>query len=243
MKTPTVALPFIALALASSPAFGYVLVGTSDGAMVHWDTSALSVGLDPSMPSRSLSTEDAEQALDGALATWTAAADGKITLSPAQADARPDTIILVRFHTDEWPYKENMLAYTQLYARQVSGQITAAVIEVNEHDHHFAVDGDKGRYDLQAVLTHEVGHLIGLGHSLDDQAVMHSGTAPGDAHQRNLDDDDRAGLAAIEAMQSVGMAGGCSFSPSTTSSNGALAIALLFGLIGLAARRRRPSAA
>jgi MYXO-CTERM domain-containing protein len=72
---------------------------------------------------------------------------------------------------------------------------------------------------------------------------MHSGTAPGDAHQRNLDDDDRAGLAAIEAMQSVGMAGGCSFSPSASSSNDALALALLFGLIGLAARRRRPSAA
>ncbi|HEY7955913.1 MAG: matrixin family metalloprotease [Polyangia bacterium] len=241
MKTSTVALPFFALALASSPAFGYVLVGTSDGAMVHWDTSALSVGLDPTMPSASVSSADAAQALDAALATWTDAAGGKLTLSPAEADARPDTIVLVRFHQDDWPYQANLLAYTQLYAHQVSGQITSAVIEVNERDHHFSVDGDRGRYDLQAVLTHELGHLIGLGHSLDPQASMHSGTAPGDAHQRNLDDDDRAGLTAIEAMQSMGAAGGCSFSPASPGSSGALVMMILFGLLGLAARRRRPS--
>jgi hypothetical protein len=52
-------------------------------------------------------------------------------------------------------------------------------------------------YDLEAVLTHELGHLIGLDHTPDFDATMFAGYEPGTIDQRTLEEDDL--LAACDA--------------------------------------------
>jgi hypothetical protein len=74
-----------------------------------------------------------------------------------------------------------------------SGEIVDADIAINSARHDFTVSDDPGavRYDLVSVLTHEVGHFLGLDHSDDPEAVMYwqysQGTVNRQLHQDDID--------------------------------------------------------
>lgn len=52
-------------------------------------------------------------------------------------------------------------------------------------------------YDLQAVMTHEIGHALGLAHTQHRDAVMSASYLPGSTPRRTLSADDAQGLCAI----------------------------------------------
>jgi hypothetical protein len=82
-------------------------------------------------------------------------------------------------------------------------------------DWSVAASGQANRYDAQTIATHEVGHLLGMGHSalgettllssggrrvLSKRAVMFPIAFPaGNIADRTLDADDRAGIIDIYA--------------------------------------------
>lgn len=53
----------------------------------------------------------------------------------------------------------------------------------------FAVDGDRLRADLQTIVTHELGHAIGLAHSGSRDAVMWFSAGRGEVRQAPTPDD------------------------------------------------------
>lgn len=55
------------------------------------------------------------------------------------------------------------------------------------------LDAFAGSYDAESVLTHEIGHLMGLDHSGLVRATMAPFTDRGDVHQRSLALDDSIG--------------------------------------------------
>jgi hypothetical protein len=62
----------------------------------------------------------------------------------------------------------------------------------------FAVNGDASRGDLRGILTHEMGHALGLAHSPICSSTMYgAGTAPGDTLARTPELDDLAGIRAL----------------------------------------------
>src|SRR5262249_52117235 len=64
------------------------------------------------------------------------------------------------------------------------------------HDHMLAVGGPapQGSYNLEAVITHEVGHFLGLAHSADMNSIMF---AHYHANATELTPDDIQGICAI----------------------------------------------
>jgi hypothetical protein len=98
-----------------------------------------------------------------------------------------------------WPFAKEQLAVT-VSTYDLDGHMIGADILVNgESDYAFLPDGDDiagmAHHDIAAVLTHEMGHVLGLDESPDDQsATMWPYIRGGEVHQRTLSDDDEQGI-------------------------------------------------
>ncbi|XP_050374536.1 metalloendoproteinase 2-MMP-like [Argentina anserina] len=63
-------------------------------------------------------------------------------------------------------------------------------------DEPWAVRAWEGYYDLETVALHEIGHLLGLGHSLVERAIMYPYISSG-VTKLDLDHDDIHGIRAL----------------------------------------------
>ncbi|NUP07662.1 MAG: matrixin family metalloprotease [Polyangiaceae bacterium] len=99
---------------------------------------------------------------------------------------------IILFQDTKWNYTgvDNNLAKTTVTFNDETGEILDADIEVNHANNNFTISDMVIEYDLQAILTHEIGHLIGLDHSPDFSATMYAGYEPGTTDQRSLEPDD-----------------------------------------------------
>ena len=84
------------------------------------------------------------------------------------------------------------------------GRIADADILYNGGDFQFTTEGAGGRYDVQDVGTHELGHLIGFDHSGWAGATMYPFVDPTVIAHRSLSDDDLTGLRTAYPMGTFG---------------------------------------
>src|SRR5215475_251336 len=61
----------------------------------------------------------------------------------------------------------------------------------------FSTSAEAGKFDIQSVLTHEIGHLLGLDHSAMVSSVMVPFGVVSQLDQRTLSYDDIAGITEI----------------------------------------------
>jgi hypothetical protein len=104
---------------------------------------------------------------------------------------------VVLFQDDNWIYRgiDGTLAKTSV-TFNTDGVILDADIEVNSASNELTVGTDTPKYDLQSILTHEIGHFIGIAHSPNESAVMYFSYNPGTI-ARTLQPDDVAAICAI----------------------------------------------
>lgn len=169
----------------------------------------------------------------------------------------PDGVNAVMVAPIEFAGHEDDLAITIGFSDEETGEITEADIIINSRHVYSNLDTNIAgaptvscdgtsqaaacdyRYDLQNVMTHEVGHFYGLGEDRADRgATMYSCTSACETHKRDLSEGDRALIADLYRVPIQARAGSCAgarLAPAGPLSGGVGA--LLVGLLVFVRRR------
>ena len=237
------------------------------GAPLTW--SSLPIQYRFSIGSTKVENVPAKKAIRAAFETWqtTECANGKRTSLRFQELAQTSTVkalkdsgraevpFAIYFRDEEWPHQnaDESLALTNQIYGEVTGTIEYADIEINTTDQTFATADDitPNAIDLQLVMTHEVGHYIGLAHTEQTESIMvarycQSGDrcATGQVVSRDLSPDDITAVCALYPPDGKSIATGASDTPASgcntsgVPGSGFGACALAFG-VAVAVRRLR----
>jgi hypothetical protein len=192
-----------------------MLKTTKAGARVRWSDSTIAMRVDPKLE-EAMGKDAVRSALSMATDAWRGLPGvPRVTVSDEAAPGyqlaeRTNGIYLM----NPWPFPKEQLAVTvSTYAS--NGRMIGADILVNgETDYALLAEGGDHvgmhQHDLGAVLTHEMGHVLGLDESPDDEsATMWPYIRGGEVHQRTLSEDDEQGVIEAYAGAAPAEAAGC----------------------------------
>ncbi len=206
---------------------------SDEGIPLAWETRCISFSVD-ARNDQNLSEEVVRGATQRAFQTWTSqhcnASDkphfyAQLTREPAfckEAEFCRDrgNANVISF-SETWPPRRlgervdlnpNAQASTLLSFNTRTGEIVDADILLNAQTWSFqqclrenCLGEDRTRLDLENVLAHEVGHLLGLAHPGDEPvtATMFRSQNPGETQKRTLHPDDIAGFCAIYGARAL----------------------------------------
>jgi hypothetical protein len=224
-------------------ASAYTLKLTEAGKNVRWRSPRVEVYVHESMLNV-LSHVDARRAVSIGTDAWTGLGGPRLYLMTAldTREYRPGQAGTQIVLADPWPYEATRLAVTVTTFRQDDGTILDADVLLNPAFDWALLDESgepSGRFDVASVVTHELGHVLGLEHSEDPRATMWADTRRGDTQQRTLEQDDEDGVAEAyaEGFAAPVMPRGCG-GATVASSAPPLGLALAGWVAGLFAVRR-----
>jgi hypothetical protein len=185
-------LLFVGLTMTTA-AQAYVTIRLQNGNNLRWDSTTVDWTIETGgMPGMDSSTF--QGALEAAFQSWE-----DVDCSTISFDYKgfktwdSDTGIHVYVQTSNWdPSVGDALAYA-LPDPTWQGEIQSVDIVFNAVDVQWttSMDPGYGYQDVQGVVTHEIGHSIGLDHPrYPDSTMFFSG---GSSHLRSLEDDDQRG--------------------------------------------------
>lgn len=182
----------LATLVTLSPAHAWEVKTNSAGDPLHWIQVPVHYSVNPSN-SQGLSDSSVISAVDSAFSTWQSVDGAKIQFrydgkSNVDTYGHEDGLNVVFFESS-WPadWDDDLLAMALTWNVD-GGEIIAMDMVVNE-DHPWSTGSGDG-FDLQNALTHEVGHAIGLAHTVEESATMFGSSSREDREKRDLVDDD-----------------------------------------------------
>ena len=202
--------------LVATPTSGWVRLHTSEAVPYAWPGNKLPLGFvlnDAGSDDVPDASED--HALRRAFAVWEDLAASSIAFvedtdpaERARSDWAADDIHLVLFDEDDasgfFPPGAATVAVTPVEFELPSGRVVDADILFNGGEFSFGTRLEPGRFDVRAVGTHEIGHVIGLSHTAVGGATMAPFTTPQGFAPRSLQLDDIAGAAALYPVGASG---------------------------------------
>src|SRR5262249_3448355 len=200
-----------------SPAFAYLKFG-SDGngelVRVKWDSTPVRYFVN-SQGTSGVTAADFQMATARAFATWQAVPTASIAYQFAgftsSIPGDDDGMSTLGFLNE--PALDRVLASTSFLVDNLTGALLESDIFFNSaFAWSVAPNGEAGKWDVQTIATHEIGHFSGLGHSAIGETQLMNGTrrvlstgavmfpialGPGDISGRSLGPDDIAGISDI----------------------------------------------
>ena len=199
----------------SSTAYTLQFTDETQNTRLRWSKNVIPIAFSSSLiKNRNIKTEsDVLGAVRRSLETWEKVADIEFQevwsddQAVSAAGKSGDGISLITIAQTP----ENLLLFggdaTETAARtriffNRRGAITEADIVLNPYS-QFSTDGTIGMFDLEATLTHEIGHLLGLEHSAVVGATMYEHQGKNGVYSlpnispRSLAEDDISGVRAI----------------------------------------------
>jgi hypothetical protein len=158
--------------------------------------------MNPTRPANITGTNSVDNAFQQAFQTWSAVSTATIGFAegPAAGSMKPGldqvNLITADLTAAEWVvYGVDAISFTNVTTSQ--GQIVEADIMFNPSA-GFNTDAltPQGFSDLQAVATHEIGHLLGLDHTPLPSAIMFP-LETGRSFSRTLTSDDTIGVSTL----------------------------------------------
>lgn len=137
---------------------------------------------------------------------------GPITCDTAEYNPTKKNANIVLFRDDEWPYpgSEDTLAFTHLLFNADTGELWDSDMEINSFEYQFSTGNPVTSNDLDSMLTHEIGHMLGLAHTLVKDATMYAQYQEGTDTLRTLSSDDLTGICAAYPPDRVPSRTSCS---------------------------------
>lgn len=213
------------LILAAHPARAWECTQTAAGTCLTWRTGCVSWSMagqsldnrrfeSPAQPT--ISFEELHEAVAASFATW----DDVECSYMSFVETDPMHCFDVGYHAgsgnanrvffrssgwldDDAPWRESgQIALTSVFYDTETGQIFDVDIEFNAEEFEMTTTTETPRTDIQNALTHEVGHLLGLGHSSVRTATMAPSADLGETDKRELDPDDIEGVCTLYPLAS-----------------------------------------
>jgi hypothetical protein len=213
LRTQICGMIFLLALAMHAPAYTVQYADKARTARLRWKPDTIHLELSNSLKTTSplvktIDPQGIDAAVDRALQHWKDIAgvdfDVKWTdqtdVSPAGARGDGVSLITVADTADNILFfdgEPETAAKTRIFFTG-KGQITEGDIVLNPYQ-MFSDDGTAGTFDLESVLTHEVGHLLGLGHSDVTGTTMQGHHSKNGIYGmpvsalRTLSDDDIAG--------------------------------------------------
>jgi hypothetical protein len=180
-----------------------------EGKPLYWAQTCLSFAVQKDgSPLRGIDYETAHQVTVDAFTTWLHADCsgappsfvvmdyGAAECDVAQYNRTKPNANVIMFRDDGWDKQDdpfNTIALTTLSYDTETGELYGADVELNSARFDFGTSEtpQSSKKDLQAVMTHELGHFLGLSHPSDSRATM---WWVYQESQRALHTDDIAGI-------------------------------------------------
>lgn len=194
----------------------YTLQYTDESASVQikWPTTSIKIAFSRSLsfpPANIKQGSDVIGATRRALARWSEAANiqfietssDELSISPSGEGDHISLITVADVPENRAAFaSSDRTGRTRVFYEPATGTIIEADVVINPSA-QFSTDGTAGTYDLEATLTHEIGHVLGLEHSDEASAAMQPRQGTNGLYEqaalspRTLSDDDRAGARAL----------------------------------------------
>lgn len=223
---------------------------TENGSIERWGKSEVTITIDDSVREAG---PEAVEAVQSAFGNWLVSGAELPRMKFASGGAAksqlmtPDGKNTVSYAEIDIPGHKKDLALTITFLDPKTGRIQEADIVINTR-HGFksqkALTACGGEYDLESVMSHEVGHFFGLGEDTeDDSTTMFYVTRACDVKKRELKEPDKTSMMLLysgpgDAEEEEATQGGCSIGERPNGSGSLFWLGAL-GALTLVARRTR----